>query len=63
MNLLSRTLEFGPTSNVPLDEKDDLALKVALDFLRRATTDVAFPLDPKAVPKRRFDGLRSHCSR
>jgi hypothetical protein len=43
--------EMGSQPYVPLDEKDDRALKVALNFLRRATTDVAFPPNPKAVPK------------
>jgi len=36
---------------VPPDEKDDKALKEALDLLRGATTNAAFPPNPRtAVP-------------
>ncbi len=43
--------EKGSQSYVPPDEKDDKALKEALDLLRGAVTDSAFPPDPKsAVP-------------
>jgi len=43
--------ETGSQSYVPPDEKDDRALKTALDLLRGATTDAAFPPNPKtAVP-------------
>jgi carboxyl-terminal processing protease len=34
---------------VPPDEKNDRALKEALDLLRGATTDAAFPPNPKAA--------------
>jgi len=41
----------GSQSYVPPDEKDDKALKEALDLLRGATTNAAFPPNPKtAVP-------------
>ena len=39
----------GSQSYVPPDEKDDKALKTALDLLRGATTDAAFPPNPKAA--------------
>jgi carboxyl-terminal processing protease len=39
----------GSQSYVPPDEKDDEALKTALDLLRGATTDAAFPPNPKAA--------------
>jgi carboxyl-terminal processing protease len=43
--------ESGSQSYVPSDEKDDRALMRALDLLRGATTDAAFPPNPKtAVP-------------
>jgi carboxyl-terminal processing protease len=43
--------ESGSQSYVPPDEKDDRALKTAIDLLRGATTDAAFPPNPKtAVP-------------
>jgi carboxyl-terminal processing protease len=41
--------ESGSQSYVPPDEKDDRALKEALDLLRGTITDVAFPSNPKAV--------------
>jgi len=41
--------ETGSQSYVPPDEKDDKALKMALDLLRGATTDAAFPPNPKAA--------------
>ena len=45
------TEESGSQSYVPPDEKDDAALKTALDLLRGATTNAAFPPNPKtAVP-------------
>ena len=40
--------ELGSQSYVPPDEKDDRALKEALDLLRGAVTDAAFPPNPKA---------------
>jgi len=41
----------GSQSYVPPDEKDDKALKEGLDLLRGATTNAAFPPNPKtAVP-------------
>jgi carboxyl-terminal processing protease len=43
------TEESGSQSYVPPDEKDDHALKEALDLLRGATTDAAFPPNPKAA--------------
>jgi carboxyl-terminal processing protease len=43
--------ESGSQSYVPPDEKDDRALKEALDLLRGTITDAAFPPNPKtAVP-------------
>src|ERR1700728_4324050 len=43
--------ESGSQSYVPPEEKDDRALTRALDLLRGATTDAAFPPNPKtAVP-------------
>jgi carboxyl-terminal processing protease len=45
------TEKSGSQSYVPPDEKDDKALKEALDLLRGATTNAAFPPNPKtAVP-------------
>jgi hypothetical protein len=41
--------ESGSQSYVPPDEKDDRALKEALDLLRGTITDAAFPLNPKAA--------------
>ncbi len=41
--------ESGSQSYVPADEKDDRALKEALDLLRGTTTDAAFPPNPKAA--------------
>ena len=43
------TEESGSQSYVPPDEKDDRALKKALDLLRGVVTDAAFPPDPKAA--------------
>jgi carboxyl-terminal processing protease len=43
------TEESGSQSYVPPDEKDDLALKTALDLLRGTTTNAAFPPNPKAA--------------
>jgi carboxyl-terminal processing protease len=43
------TEESGSQSYVPPDEKDDAALKSALDLLRGATTNAAFPPNPKAA--------------
>src|SRR6202041_3403905 len=40
--------ESGSQSYVPPDEKDDRALKEALDLLRGTITDAAFPPNPKA---------------
>jgi carboxyl-terminal processing protease len=40
--------ESGSQSYVPPDEKDDRALKEALDLLCGTTTDVSFPPNPKA---------------
>ena len=40
--------ESGSQSYVPPDEKDDRALKEALDLLRGTVTDAAFPPNPKA---------------
>ena len=40
---------WGSQSYVPPDEKDDRALKEALDLLRGTITDAAFPLNPKAA--------------
>ena len=43
--------ESGSQSYVPPDEKDDAALKMALDLLRGRITNAAFPPNPKtAVP-------------
>jgi carboxyl-terminal processing protease len=43
--------ETGSQSYVPPDEKDDAALKTALDLLRGTITNAAFPPNPKsAVP-------------
>jgi carboxyl-terminal processing protease len=43
--------ETGSQSYVPPDEKDDRALKEALDLLRGTTADAAFPPNPKtSVP-------------
>src|SRR5271168_2637756 len=45
------TEESGSQSYVPPDEKNDAALKMALDLLRGSTTNAAFPPNPKtAVP-------------
>jgi carboxyl-terminal processing protease len=41
--------ESGSQSYVPPDEKNDLALKMALDLLRGTTTNAAFPPNPKAA--------------
>jgi carboxyl-terminal processing protease len=41
--------ESGSQSYVPPDEKNDRALKEALDLMRGATTDAAFPPNPKAA--------------
>jgi carboxyl-terminal processing protease len=41
--------ESGSQSYVPPDEKDDAALKSGLDLLRGATTNAAFPPNPKAA--------------
>jgi carboxyl-terminal processing protease len=41
--------ESGSQSYVPSDEKDDRALKEALDLLRGRVRDAAFPPNPKAV--------------
>jgi carboxyl-terminal processing protease len=41
--------ESGSQSYVPPDEKDDAALKMALDLLRGTTTNAAFPPNPKAA--------------
>ena len=44
--------ESGSQSYVPIDEKDDRALKEAFDLLRGTITDAAFPPAPKAsAPK------------
>jgi len=43
------TEESGSQSYVPPDEKDDHALKEAVDLLRGATTDAAYPPNPKAA--------------
>jgi carboxyl-terminal processing protease len=43
--------QSGSQSYVPPDEKNDAALKMALDLLRGTTTNAAFPPNPKsAVP-------------
>jgi hypothetical protein len=41
--------ESGSQSYVPPDEKDDRALKEALDLLRGTITDAAFPPNSKAA--------------
>ena len=41
--------ELGSQSYVPLDEKDDRAIKEAVDLLRGTITDAAFPPNPKAA--------------
>src|SRR6476469_5676394 len=41
--------EAGSQSYVPPDEKDDRALKEALDLLRGTITDAAFPPNPKGA--------------
>ena len=41
--------ESGSQSYVPPDEKDDRALKEALDLLRGTISDAAFPPNPKAA--------------
>ena len=41
--------ETGSQSYVPPDEKDDRALKEALDLLRGTITDAAFPANPKGT--------------
>ena len=41
--------ELGSQSYVPPDEKDDRALKEALDLLRGTISDAAFPPNPKAA--------------
>jgi carboxyl-terminal processing protease len=41
--------ETGSQSYVPSDEKGDRALKEAVDLLRGAITDAAFPPNPKAA--------------
>ena len=41
--------ESGSQSYVPPDEKDDRALKEAIDLLRGTITDPAFPPNPKAA--------------
>jgi carboxyl-terminal processing protease len=41
--------ESGSQSYVPPDEKDDRALKEAIDLLRGTITDAAFPPDRKAA--------------
>src|ERR1700739_2483492 len=41
--------ESGSQSYVPPDEKDDRALKEALDLLRGTLTDAGFPPNPKAA--------------
>jgi carboxyl-terminal processing protease len=41
--------ETGSQSYVPPDEKDDRALKEALDLLRGTIADAAFPPNPKAA--------------
>jgi carboxyl-terminal processing protease len=43
------TEESGSQSYVPPDEKDDRALKEAIDLLRGTITDAAFPPNPKAA--------------
>jgi carboxyl-terminal processing protease len=41
--------ESGSQSYVPPEEKDDRALKEALNLLRGTITDAAFPPNPKAA--------------
>jgi carboxyl-terminal processing protease len=41
--------ESGSQSYVPPEEKDDRALKEALNLLRGTITDAAFPPSPKAA--------------
>src|SRR5215468_9993974 len=41
--------ESGSQSYIPPDEKDDRALREALDLLRGTITDAAFPPNPKAA--------------
>jgi len=41
--------QTGSQSYVPPDESDDKAIKMALDLLRGAATNAAFPPKPKAV--------------
>jgi carboxyl-terminal processing protease len=41
--------ESGSQSYVPPDEKDDRAIKEAVDLLRGTITDAAFPPNPKAA--------------
>jgi carboxyl-terminal processing protease len=41
--------ETGSQSYVPPDEKDDRALKEALDLLRGTIADAAFPANPKGT--------------
>ena len=49
--------ESGSQSYVPPDEKDDRALKEAIDLLRGTITNPAFPPNPKAaVPEGYRDG-------
>jgi carboxyl-terminal processing protease len=43
------TEETGSQSYVPPDEKDDKALKMALDLLRGTASNAAFPPNPKAA--------------
>ena len=43
------TEKSGSQSYVPPDEKDDKALKMALDLLRGTATNAAFPPNPKAA--------------
>ena len=47
--------ESGSQSYVPPDEKNDRALKEAVDLLRGAITDAAFPPDSKAAIPRDVD--------
>ena len=41
--------EFRSQSHVPPDEKDNRAIKEAVDLLRGTITDTAFPPNPKAA--------------
>jgi carboxyl-terminal processing protease len=41
--------EAGSQSYVPADEKDDKTLAMALDLLRGAKTNPAFPPNPKSA--------------